>query len=98
MLELSDFTEERDRSEKILAYKEIPSLNTYVLIHQDRPLVEVFTREPDGARWRISEVAGLDAVACLRAVGIEIPMAELYYDTETDRVAATQFDIRPQHR
>jgi Uma2 family endonuclease len=79
---LCDISEERDRGEKWLAYKEIETLNTYVLIHQDRPLAEVFDRESDSNTWRITEVAGLEAIISLPAIGIEVPMGELYYDIE----------------
>jgi Uma2 family endonuclease len=79
---LCDISEERDRGEKWLDYEEIASLNTYVLVHGDQPLVEVFTRNADGSAWGITEVEGLDASISLPAIGIEVEMSELYNNIE----------------
>lgn len=46
---LSDSTEKRDRSEKLLVYMNISTLRTYLLVAQDKPEVEMFYREPDGS-------------------------------------------------
>jgi hypothetical protein len=48
-----------------------------VLIAQDRARVEHFVRQPDG-QWLFSEVEGLDQVLHLPALGVSIPLAELY--------------------
>ncbi len=37
-----------DRCEKLFAYRTLPSLREYVLVHQDEPQIEVF-RYPEGA-------------------------------------------------
>jgi Uma2 family endonuclease len=41
---LSDSTEDYDRGEKFENYKSIPSLEAYVLVHQNARRVEVFSR------------------------------------------------------
>ena len=45
---LSRSTELYDRSEKFRCYQAISSLQQYVLIAQDKPLVDSFTRQPTG--------------------------------------------------
>ena len=74
---LSDSTEAYDRGEKFAHYQQIESLREYVLIAQDRPQVEGFLREPDGS-WNLCAWRGLAAVARVRSVGVELPLAEVY--------------------
>lgn len=52
---LSDATERYDREEKFGYYRRLRSLEEYILISQDEPLVEVFRRPADRrARWGCS--------------------------------------------
>jgi Uma2 family endonuclease len=74
---LSDSTEAFDRGGKFTDYREIPSLREYVLIAQHAPQVEVYLRQDDGT-WRFQPSAGLDAVARLDSLGIDLPLAEVY--------------------
>ncbi len=73
---LSPFTEAEDRGQKAAAYRTIPSLQAYVLIAQDRPLVEHFQRRADG--WLLTEYRGLDAVAALPAINCALPLRAAY--------------------
>ena len=73
---LSPATELLDRSDKRRDYQRLPSLRHYVLIAQDAPRIEAYTR---GRRsWRFEEVEGFDAVLALDAFGIELALAEIY--------------------
>lgn len=45
---LSDSTERYDREEKFGYYRRLPSLQEYVLVSQDEPLIEVYRRPADG--------------------------------------------------
>lgn len=74
---LSDSTEAYDRGGKFRRCRAIPSLRTYVLISQGSPLVEVFTRQPDDS-WLLEFVPGLDGVAVLPALDIELALSEIY--------------------
>lgn len=67
---LSVSTEAIDRGEKFLCYEEIPSLRAYVLIAQNAPRIEVFTRD-QGSGWRFTVAVGLDAE-------ISIPVANCH--------------------
>ena len=67
---------EYDRGLKRRYYQSIASLQIYLVIDQQQPLVELYERQDVG--WRLQEFAGLDAVAPLEALGCELPLAELY--------------------
>jgi Uma2 family endonuclease len=73
---LSNSTAARDHGYKRWAYGTIPSLKHYVLISQEATEAEVSS--PDGETWR--SVILRDAAASLRleAVGLEIPLAEVF--------------------
>ena len=79
---LSDSTEGYDRGKKFEFYREIESLEEYVLVSQDRPSVEVYRRQPSGM-WTIQPpYHGLKSNAQLVSAGIELPLAELYAGVE----------------
>jgi Uma2 family endonuclease len=74
---LSATTERLDRGRKAQAYRALPTLREYVLVAQDRPRMEVYTREQDGA-WSTEVLQGLDGVLALRSLKIEVPLAAVY--------------------
>jgi hypothetical protein len=49
----------------------------YLLVSQNEPMAETFTRQPDGT-WLFSAYWGLSAIAALRSLQIEIPLSEAY--------------------
>jgi len=65
---MSPSTEKRDREAKYAHYRRIPSLRAYVLVSQDEPLVEVFTRNADES-WTLRDFrhgnARLDDIECV---------------------------------
>lgn len=74
---ISPSTERYDRTEKRDHYLKLPSLKAHVLVDQDRPRVEVLSRTEDG-RWELSFATGLDASLKIDALGVEIPLREVY--------------------
>ena len=58
---LSPHTEVIDRREKLHAYRTLPSLQTYLLVSQEGPRVEVYRRGGDGA-WTRAVLEGADAI------------------------------------
>ncbi len=75
---LSPSTQHYDRGEKFLRYTNyIKSLTDYVLISQDKPLVEHFSRQPDNS-WQSVVIQGFDAVLQFTAINVELPLKELY--------------------
>ena len=78
---LSDSTEHYDRGRKAMWYRSIPSLNALVLISQDRPHVECFTRQTTGG-WLLTEATELTDTLVLKPLGISIPLAEIYRNVQ----------------
>ena len=75
---LSPSTEVYDRGEKFLRYRtEIETLQDYVLVAQDRPLIEHFSRQTDGA-WLQSKINGLAGVLALPSIDCRIALADVY--------------------
>jgi Uma2 family endonuclease len=79
---LSPSTEASDRGEKFVAVRRILSLRLYVLISQEQMLVEIYERSTDAEHWHYTAHMGSDAVAKLPAIGIELPLTDLYEGVE----------------
>lgn len=73
---LSPSTEAFDRGAKFAHYRQSETLQDYVLVAQDRALVEVFSRH--GADWILREARGLDGVAALPSIGCSLPLSVVY--------------------
>jgi Uma2 family endonuclease len=80
---LSESTERYDRVGKFNLYREIPSLQEYVLVSQWEPLVETFLRQPEDA-WLFNPHQGVQSPLLLRSLQISIPLAEIYAGVEFD--------------
>ena len=78
---LSESTERYDRITKSSHYREIESLDAYVLVSQKEPRVEVYQRLPDG-HWSLSDIQGLTGSLALDSLGITIPLSEVYLRVE----------------
>ncbi len=78
---LSKSTESYDRGAKFENYRTLESLTDYVLVSQDKPLVEHFARQPED-KWLLSTYRGLDVVATLASIACDLPLAEIYDKVE----------------
>jgi Uma2 family endonuclease len=78
---LSPSTASYDRGEKFSFYREIDSLSEYVIVWQDQPRVEVCRRNPDGS-WFFDNYEGIDLVAKLPSLELEIPLTEIFAGIE----------------
>ena len=75
---LSESTEKFDRGEKFERYRLWnPTLTDYLLISQDKPLVEHYTRQPDGS-WLLREHRGLDANLSVESIRCNLKLAEIF--------------------
>lgn len=74
---LSPTTERQDRLEKRLAYQQLPTLQEYVLIAQDRIQAEVHRRMEDG--WEIERYSENDTLR-FEAVDLTLPLPEIYQE------------------
>lgn len=74
---LSPSTESWDRGGKFARYQAVESLREYLLVSQVEMRVEWFTKLPDGD-WRYAVAEGPGAECRLSALGISVPLDELY--------------------
>ena len=74
---LSPSTSRVDYEEKLQEYTRIPSLRAYLLIAQDRPLVQSFQRNEE-AQWVFRSAEGLEAHVEVEALGVTLALADLY--------------------
>lgn len=74
---LSETTEKADRKEKFDGYWTLKSLKTYMLVSQDSPRIETYTRQVDGS-WRLEIANELASVVTLDAIGCTLQLADVY--------------------
>jgi Uma2 family endonuclease len=74
---LSDSTEAYDRGKKFEHYRQITTLQEYLLVSQKEPRIEKFSRRPDG-QWLLSEAAGLEKSLEISSLQITISLAEVF--------------------
>ena len=79
---LSESTSDFDKGEKWRCYKTISSLKQYVLIAQDRILVETY--ENQEGKWVYNDFAGETATVTI--AGLEIPLSILYQNIDFSSV------------
>ncbi len=80
---LSPSTEAYDRGLKSIRYRSIPSLRDYLLICQDRPLIEHFSRRSDEI-WTVETIEGLEGVVNLPSIGCALPLERVYHKVELE--------------
>ncbi len=79
---LSDSTGEHDRTTKFEYYRSIPSFREYVLIHQNKKHVSVYTHQEDNT-WRVRDYEGEEVTAILYALHLcPISLKRLYRGLE----------------
>ena len=74
---LSESTADKDRSEKFMLYRQIPSLQQYLMLDSRSLLAELYTRQPNGY-WLFMEISDANAVLDLSSIGCQVPLAEVY--------------------
>jgi Uma2 family endonuclease len=74
---LSPSTEAYDRTKKWDKYRRLPALREYLLVAQDRPRVERYTRQ-GGGLWLFSETVGTDEVLQLDSLGCTLALNDVY--------------------
>ena len=83
---LSDSTGADDDYKKRLHYFEIPSLQYYLLVHQDTYKVEVYERSADFWAYRLYE--GIDTPIPLTNINVILSMTAIYEDIEVKEEAS----------
>jgi Uma2 family endonuclease len=81
---LSDSTEAYDRGDKFRHYRNLESLQAYLLLSQYRMQAELYLRQPDGT-WSLSSYQDPSESIPLRVVEAELSLAEVYDKVELSR-------------
>lgn len=68
--------ENNNRENRFAEYRHCESLQTYVLISQRVPCVEIYRRQ--GNDWLFSEITGLDNVLRLESIQCELKLSDIY--------------------
>jgi Uma2 family endonuclease len=74
---LSPSTDAKDRNEKLIYYRSINSLQEYILIDQNTPYVQRYTRQT-AHFWYVHLTDTLKEIITLDAVGVTLPMEAIY--------------------
>jgi len=80
---LSPSTRQIDRREKLVAYQLLSSLQEYAIVHQSKPLVELYRKQEDG-KWTVSMLRTFDALQLesLPNKSFDVPVREIYEDLD----------------
>ncbi len=88
---LSESTEAYDRGEKFNYYSTLSAFREYVLIAQDKPLVEaLYLQNPAENLWKRSVAEGLEATLTLYSIGCTIALRDIYKRIEWEAPAPTE--------
>ncbi len=79
---LSPSTKEHDSNLKFDMYRTLPSFKEYVLIHQERKRVSVYSKQPNNT-WILADYDGDDAIAIVHNMhDCPLPLKRLYHRME----------------
>ncbi len=78
---LSPSTRSFDRGEKFEYYRTLPSLKEYVLISQDKPIVESYYKQ-DEKKWLYSVANGPEESIYLQSIDCNLALKDIYHKTE----------------
>ncbi|MEM9953191.1 MAG: Uma2 family endonuclease [Chloroflexota bacterium] len=81
---MSPSSEAYDRGDKFEFYRKVSSLQHYVLVSQEKPRIEGFTRQPSGL-WTFSDAIGIDATFTIETGDFTLALVDIYADIEFDR-------------
>ena len=85
---LSESTENFDRSGKFMRYRNFnPTLTDYILVSQDKPLIEHYMRQSDDS-WVLREYFGLNKNFTIASIDCSLDSAEVF-----DRMEFAETDL-----
>ena len=85
---MSKSTAAYDRGDKFFTYKKIKSLQKYVLIEQDKPQIDNYTRNKivgeneENMLWKIERIEGLESFLELTSIDIKVSLKSIYKNVE----------------
>lgn len=79
---LSESTEQFDRSEKFHRYQLWnPTLTDFILVSQNKPLVEHYIRQSDGS-WKFYFYDGLESEFSIESINSRLKLTDIFYRVE----------------
>ncbi len=85
---LSESTEAFDRGGKFQAYQRLESLQEYILLSQNKPVVEQYVRQSEVV-WKYTAAIGLESSLSLPSIECTLNLSNVY-----DKVTETETDER----
>jgi len=80
---LSPSTADFDRGAKANLYRAIPTLRDFVIVAQDRMLVQLYKRQQDDV-WTLLQFSQADSRLPLDSIGVQFALQEIYERVEFD--------------
>lgn len=74
---LSESTMGYDRGAKFMSYQQISSLQDYLLVYQDDPLIEHYSRHSDKA-WLYTQISGVNSFLKLTSIDCSVQLSDIY--------------------
>jgi Uma2 family endonuclease len=74
---LSKSTASFDRAEKFLSYQTLESIEEYVLVSQEKPLVEQYVKREDG-NWIYQATIGFESEVAFSSIQTPLKLSEIY--------------------
>jgi Uma2 family endonuclease len=74
---LSPSTEGFDRGAKFQLYREIDSLQEYLLVSQSSPRIEHYSKQNSGM-WLLTDVVGMDGALDLASITAQLALQDVY--------------------
>jgi Uma2 family endonuclease len=71
-------TEWKDHHEKAVVYQSLDSLQSYLVVAQDKPHVTAYYREADDGNWWVTAYEGLDQVIPLACPQMALALSVIY--------------------
>lgn len=82
---LSTSTSNYDRGDKFEHYKRLDSVQCYILIEQNRPLIQKYVRQIDN-QWLHDSCSNLDDVLIIEVVNCELKLSDIYARVEFEEI------------
>lgn len=74
---LSPSTQSYHRGDKCKLYRDIGTLQEYILVATDKPGIEHYQRQPDGT-WTLQEFVQLNDLLPIATINCSLPLAQIY--------------------
>ena len=75
---LSKSTANYDRGDKFFFYRQIETLQEYILIEQNKAQVEIYKKKGD--LWKITRISGIDNYLSISTLAIKLKLEDIYQD------------------